>query len=430
MSVPFSSPIHKHLEQLHQGNEDAVVDAIKGVCADMDALAAEKNGPDAAVFSIVGRLWPSRPEDGMRVRKYLVNGLLTIVSNRPCALRVELRSVTAVVQSVLKELCQPTPVANEADRQSFLKALNIMMFRLLENCRPQLTCQVLVSLLTETIDPKAKADYTPSKHCDLTMKCLIKLSKGLSNVDASSVEGGMMGWEGCIRSIDHFFTAHPPALWKTRGNDMPLKAVKTTLSHLCKALGSELLSLIDSVVPSLESGPAVIRQYADLMMKAAGKGQSAASAADSAAVSETAKTAAASSSGTEQQSAASSSSNEYLNRLHELRARYGLSVPVGTPAAGEVEEDSSSQSAAAAQAASEMAEKKIAELRARLQAVRAPYESGVTVKPSSSQPLAEKASNSSEDAQSPAKPAAQSAESAQAQLQAIRARLAKFQGGK
>ena len=433
VSVPFSSPLHGHLQELGQENEDAVVNSIKAICSDMDALAAQADGPDAAVHGIVTRLWPTRSTDGMRVRKYLVNGLLTIVSHRPCALRVDHRSVSAVVQSVLKELCEPTPATVDADRQAFLKALNIMMFRLLENCRSQLTCQVLVSLLTESINPASKADYSPTKQSDLTMKCLIKLSKSLASVDPTTVEGGMMGWEGCIRSIDHFFTTHPPAVWKTRGNDMPLKAVKTTLSHLCKALGSELLSLIDSTVPALESGPAVIRQYAALMIKAKSQSDATASASLASAAASSSSSNAASNASSGAGAGASKSvensnpnpdSSEYMTRLHELRARYGLSVAVGTPA--EVEEDAAAHGAAA-QAASEIAEKKIAELRARLQAVRAPYEAGVTIKDSPSG-----ATNQSTGAASPTAIATGSTPavpqvSAQDQLKAIRERLAKFQ---
>lgn len=257
------------LEAIASGDENSVIDAIKNLCSDMDALASQGNGANGTVASIIARLWPGHESDGMRVRKYLVNGLLTVVSHRGCALKVELASIDSVVRSVLNELCGPSSAsAQSADRQAFLKALNVMMFRLLENCRPQLTCAVLVSLLTASIDPAAKSDYVPSKYSDLTMKCLVKLSKSLSSLsDPTLVEGGLLHWEPAVRAIDAFFSTHAPSAWKARANDMPLKAVKTTLSHLCKSLGSEFLVLVDEC--GLKTN--VIRQYADLMLQAAGK---------------------------------------------------------------------------------------------------------------------------------------------------------------
>jgi hypothetical protein len=422
VSVPFGSPTRKWWDALASGDEAAVVDAIKGLCTDMDALAAQKDGADGTIFHIVGRLWPSRPEDGMRVRKYLVNGLLTIVSHRACAVRVEHKSVEAVVQSVLEELCGTSNAAqaSNSDRQAFLKALNVMMFRLLENCRSQYTCQVLVNMLTAAIDPAAKSDYVPSKKCDLSMKCLVKLSKQLSANDPASIEGGMLGWEACIRAIDNFFTAHPPAIWKTRANDMPLKAVKTTLSHLCKALGAELLAVIDATVPATGSQPAIIRQYADLMLKAAKKptATTAAAGTESTSTAAAATVAAASKSDAATNENSENASTDYMERLHQLRRRFGLdAVPIEEP------------DASAAQAASDAAEKKISELRARLQAVRAPYESTNT-EPSSSSVTKSTLSvpeGSGNTAAPTAEATAASAESAQAQLAAIRERLAKFQ---
>ncbi len=435
VSVPFSGPTHQWWEAVQNGDENGVVDAIKGLCADMESLAGQKNGANGTVAAIVARLWPSRAADGMRVRKYLVNGLLTVVSHRGCALKIERATVDAVVRSVLGELCGPIPSGSAqqtADRQAFLKALNVMMFRLLENCRPQLTCAVLVTLLTESIDVKAKSDYVPSKSCDLTMKCLVKLSKSLSVSDPTTVEGGLLHWEMAVRAIDAFFTVHPPAVWKTRANDMPLKAVKTTLSHLCKSLGSELLALIDSCVPALENGPAVIRQYADLMIKAAGK-ESASSASSSAAskVDEALHANAASNTVSGARTVENADPNppvsESMTRLIELRRRFGLEhVPIST--------EDSAETAAGYQAASEAAEKKIMELRSRLQAVRAPYESdsgtkawelastnnnnSVTKSLASASPAVSSASVSSAPSQ---------ANDAQAQLAAIRERLAKFQ---
>ena len=379
----------------------------------------------------------------MRVRKYLVNGLLTVVSHRGCALKVELAAIDSVVRSVLNELCGPATAASaqNADRQAFLKALNVMMFRLLENCRPQLTCAVLVNLLTASIDPAAKSDYVPSKYSDLTMKCLVKLSKSLSSLsDPTMVEGGLINWEPSVRAIDAFFNTHAPAAWKTRGNDMPLKAVKTTLSHLCKSLGSEFLSLVDEC--GLKAN--VIRQYADLMLQAAGKEkkEDGLAAATSAPVSATiaSATTATSTKKTVENADPNPSSSEYMTRfekvggekkkftpnvfrLIELRRRFGLdSIPV--------EDNSAAATSAQANAdAADAAEKKIAELRLRLQAVRAPYESADAAPLTVAASVTVPASASSVPAPVSAAPApvASNNNDAQAQLAAIRERLARFQ---
>jgi hypothetical protein len=417
VSAVSGDPFRQWWDAVQSGDETAVVEAVKGLCTDMETLASHKDGANGTVRAIIARLWPSRPADGMRVRKYLVNGLLTVVSHRGCALKVERASVESVVRSVLNELCSQVAsgaAQQNADRQAFLKALNVMMFRLLENCRPQLTCAVLVALLTESIDASAKSDYVPSKYSDLTMKCLVKLSKSLTASDPTTVEGGLLHWEQAVRAIDAFFVMHPPSVWKTRANDMPLKAVKTTLSHLCKSLGGELLALIDSCVPALETGPAVIRQYADLMIKAAGKEGAAAAKIDEALNATAAAAASAPAARVVVENAdPNPSSSEYMTRLYDLRRRFGLEhVPI--PA----------ESSADAEAASEAAEKKIAELRLRLQAVRAPYESQAD-KPAA--PIAAQP-NTGAVAPAPLSVAAPApSNDAQAQLAAIRERLAKFQ---
>ncbi len=109
------------------------------------------------------------------------------------------------------------------------------------------------------------------------------------------------------------------------------------------------------------------------------------------------------------------SSSEYMTRLYDLRRRFGLEhVPI------------SPESSSDAQAASEAAEKKIAELRLRLQAVRAPYESQMD-KPAAliaapPQTIAPAVAAAPASAAAPAP-----SNDAQAQLAAIRERLAKFQ---
>ena len=436
-----SPSVRQWWDALQNGDETAVVDAIRGLCSDMDALAGFRDGANGTVSAIVARLWPSRDADGMRVRKYLVNGLLTVVTNRSCALKVERGAVEGVIRSVLAELCSPSANAS-ADRQAFLKALNVMMFRLLENCRPQLTCAVLVTLLTESIDPASKQDFVPSKTCDLTMKCLVKLSKSLSGTDPTAVEGGLLHWEPAIRAIDSFFVTHAPAVWKTRSNDMPLKAVKTTLSHLCKSLGSEVLSLIDSGIAQRD-GPCIIRQYAELMLKAVGKEapgaapKSASTASTAAAAQE--PSASSFSSVSVGLSRASPAENadpnptgaEYMAKLVELRRRFNLENIAITPVASTetaVVQDNSANS-------SEAAEKRIAELRAKLQAARAPYEPAAIAPSSVSASSASATSVKSEFGSTaastadsaPARPAEQPAVAASDALASIRQRLAKFQ---
>lgn len=107
----------------------------------------------------------------------------------------------------------------------------------------------------------------------------------------------------------------------------------------------------------------------------------------------------------------------------ELRRRFGLdSIPV--------EDNSAAATSAQANAdAADAAEKKIAELRLRLQAVRAPYESADAAPLTVAASVTVPASASSVPAPVSAAPApvASNNNDAQAQLAAIRERLARFQ---
>lgn len=231
----------------------------------------------------------------------------------------------------------------------------------------------------------------------------------------------MLGWEECAAAIDRFFTVHPPPAWKARSNDVPLKAIKTTLSHLCKSLGTELLHVIDAVSkPPTGATVPIVRQYAQLMLNKAAEGDSSARAApDAADAASTAQslpsaTVPASSTTGSTQNADPNNNNEYMARLLAVRSRYGIeSVPVTyTPAEAAID--------------SAAAEKKIEELRARMRAVRASYEPPAADGVSGSTPAVTVASHAPKSAAAPVASPAAPAQSAAQSLAAIRERLAKL----
>lgn len=215
-----------------------------------------------------------------------------------------------------------------------------------------------------------------------------------------------MGWENSITAINLFFELHSPSIWKTRTNDMPLKAVKTTLSHLCKSLGPELLNIIDSCISKKET-PIIIKQYAELMLKTSKSSDD-----------QKSSVVAVPSSSLKVENS-DPNSNEYLLRLSELRKRYGLE---GLPIASTNNSNNDNVSAAEDYSQSET-EKKISELRMRLLAVKAPYESNVN----SSSLIQISVAKKEEIILENKKEEKNSTNDPQLQLAAIRERLAKFQ---
>ena len=119
------------------------------------------------------------------------------------------------------------------------RALNMIILRILENSAHNHVFHVLINVLTESYNGSAGA--ASGKFSDLVMKCIWKLCKSLPNMMTA------LNVDDLLRDIQRFLLAHPPADWKMRGDETPLRTMKTILHTLVKLMGPDVLKHLSLV---------------------------------------------------------------------------------------------------------------------------------------------------------------------------------------
>jgi cytoskeleton-associated protein 5 len=117
------------------------------------------------------------------------------------------------------------------DGKNIVKALNMVMIKLLDNSDRTACFIILLQQLKESIPSLDGPPQPPSKLTDLIMKCLLKLTKVINTTIKS------LHVDAILREIHLFLVTHPPQKWKDRDHT-PLKAVKTLLNEIVKYKGS------------------------------------------------------------------------------------------------------------------------------------------------------------------------------------------------
>jgi len=174
---------------------------------------------------------------GSRACKYVLNTLMQAFQ-LPALAR-------AVAESTLRELTGELLYRLLDDRiprleegTSLLKALNILMLKILENSRRNYSFSSLLHLL-RTPPPAVAAEAAagggggvPTKFSDLVVKCLIKLTKALG------AALGEVDLDMLLLSIHQFFMGLGVDEIRRRGqeDDKPLRMVKTVLHEVSVCL--------------------------------------------------------------------------------------------------------------------------------------------------------------------------------------------------
>jgi cytoskeleton-associated protein 5 len=133
----------------------------------------------------------------------------------------------ALLQALLEE-----SILDLTDGKNIVKALNMVMIKLLDNSERTTCFIILLQQLKESI-PSLDDQSQPqplTKLTELIMKCLLKLTK-IINTTIHSLQLDVI-----LREIHLFLVAHPPSKWKDR-DQTPLKTVKTLLNEIVKYRG-------------------------------------------------------------------------------------------------------------------------------------------------------------------------------------------------
>ena len=202
--------------------------------------------------------------------------LITLDAAADVAMVVSRDALDDCICGVFSRLLDPR-LPHVQDGQQLLRALNLLMLKVLDHGDRNLCFSVLLRLLSYSAEeieelPANRAFLKHPRCADLVLKCLWKLTKGV----AASMEKGDANADALIRDIHLFFNrssaeeTSSPVVKTTAAfaaTDMSLRTVKTLLNEIVKHLGVKVVDHL-SLVP-LESEP-VICKYVDHMLVANG----------------------------------------------------------------------------------------------------------------------------------------------------------------
>ncbi|KAL7243803.1 hypothetical protein ACSBR1_016095 [Camellia fascicularis] len=200
--------------------------------------------------------------------KYVLNTLMQIFQNKRIAHAVKESTLDSLITELLLWLLDER-VPRMDDGSQLLKALNVLMLKILDNAERTSSFVVLINLL-RPLDPSRWPLPTSNesfavrnqKFSDLVVKCLIKLTKVLPStiydVDLDHI----------LQSIHVYLQELGMEEIRRRAgaDDKPLRMVKTVLHELVKLRGIAIKGHLSMVPIDMEPQP-IILAYIDLNLQ-------------------------------------------------------------------------------------------------------------------------------------------------------------------
>eukprot|EP01018_Ginkgo_biloba_P037454 Gb_11679 [translate_table: standard] len=248
--------------ELSQANSDSENIAMDDLIKDADHLVSCLTTKVAKTFNLVLAGASSRS------CKYVLNTLMQTFQIKKVAHGVKENTLHNLITELLLWLLdERVPLVD--DGSQLLKALNVLMLKILENAERTSAFVVLIHLL-RPLDPSkwpspASVDANAArshKFSDLVVKCLIKLTKVLHNT-ISEVD-----LDHLLESVHHYLQELGMEEIRRRAgaDDKPLRMVKTVLHELVKLRGTAIKGHLSMVPIDLEPQP-IILAYIELNLQ-------------------------------------------------------------------------------------------------------------------------------------------------------------------
>ncbi|CAI0393663.1 unnamed protein product [Linum tenue] len=263
------------------GSPEQSVEGMKVVCHELAQATADPEGStmdelvkdaDRLVSCLANKVAKtfdfSLTGASSRSCKYVLNTLMQTFQNRRLAHAVKESTIDSLITELLLWLLDER-VPHMDDGSQLLKALNVLMLKILDNADRTSSFAVLINLL-RPLDPSrwplpASTEafaIRNQKFSDLVVKCLIKLTKVLQStiyeVDLDRI----------LQSI-HIYLQElgMEEIRKRAGaDDKPLRMVKTVLHELVKLRGAAIKGHLSMVPIDMKPQP-IILAYIDLNLE-------------------------------------------------------------------------------------------------------------------------------------------------------------------
>ncbi|XP_027934620.1 protein MOR1 isoform X3 [Vigna unguiculata] len=269
------------LDIISFGSPEQSVDGMKVICHELSQVSNDPDGivmdelvkdADRLVSCLANKV--ARTFDfnltgaSSRSCKYVLNTLMQTFQNKRLAHAVNESTLDSLITELLLWLLDDR-VPHMEDGSQLLKALNVLMLKILDNADRTSSFVVLINLL-RPLDPSrwpSPASNEPlasrnQKFSDLVVKCLIKLTKVLQStiydVDLDRI----------LQSIHLYLQDLGMEEIRRRAgaDDKPLRMVKTVLHELVKLRGAAIKGHL-SMVPIDAKPQPIILAYIELNLE-------------------------------------------------------------------------------------------------------------------------------------------------------------------
>ncbi|KAK1306094.1 Protein MOR1 [Acorus calamus] len=272
---------HEALDIISLGSPEQSVEGMKVVCheltlatndsesSSLDELVKDADKLVSCVASMVSKAFDfSLAGASSRSCKYVLNTLMQAFQIKKLAHAVKESTLDNLITELLLWLLDER-VPEMDDGSQLLKALNILMLKILDNAERTHSFVVLINLLRPLNPSKWPSPASSEnlvarnqKFSDLVVKCLIKLTKVLQStiydVDLDRI----------LQSIHVYLQELGMEEIRKRAgaDDKPLRMVKTVLHELVKLRGTAIKGHLSMVPIDMEPQP-IILAYIDLNLQ-------------------------------------------------------------------------------------------------------------------------------------------------------------------
>uniref|UniRef100_A0A5B7AKF7 Protein MOR1 n=1 Tax=Davidia involucrata TaxID=16924 RepID=A0A5B7AKF7_DAVIN len=286
MARPLASAIgptdwNEALDIISYGSPEQSVEGMKVVCHELAQATSDPEGSamddivkdaDRLISCLANKVAKtfdfSLTGASSRSCKYVLNTLMQTFQNKRLAHAVKESTVDSLITELLIWLLDER-VPQMDDGSQLLKALNVLMLKILDNAERTSSFVVLINLL-RPLDPSRWPSPASNesfatrnqKFSDLVVKCLIKLTKVLQStiyeVDLDRI----------LQSIHIYLQELGMEEIRRRAgaDDKPLRMVKTVLHELVKLRGTAIKGHLSMVPIDMEPQP-IILAYIDLNLQ-------------------------------------------------------------------------------------------------------------------------------------------------------------------
>ncbi|XP_057847026.2 protein MOR1 isoform X2 [Cryptomeria japonica] len=269
------------LDTIASGSPEQAVEGMKLVCHELSQAANDEEGTamddlvrdsDRLVSCLTTKVAKtfnlSLSGASSRSCKYVLNTLMQTFQIKKLAHAVKEGTLNSLITELLLWLLdERVPLMD--DGSQLLKALNVLMLKILENADRTSAFVVLIYLL-KPLEPSrwpspASEEVSILRHqkfSDLVVKCLIKLTKVLQNTIYE------VDLDRLLQSIHNYLQELGMEEIRRRAgaDDKPLRMVKTVLHELVKVRGTAIKGHLSMVPIDLEPQP-IILAYIDLNLQ-------------------------------------------------------------------------------------------------------------------------------------------------------------------